>query len=58
MAYDGCNPLGGLGTALGILLGEEMDFNIVNAFEMGLETGFGARELEWYRGSRGAERTN
>ena len=32
--------LGCLGVALGILLGREMDFRTVNAFEMGLETGF------------------
>ena len=31
--------LGCLGEALGTLLGEEMDFNTVEAFEMGLETG-------------------
>ena len=31
--------LGCLGTALGILLGGEMDFSTVDAFEMSLETG-------------------
>ena len=43
MTYDGWNyleALGCLGAALGILLGEEVDFNTVDAFEMGLETGF------------------
>ena len=31
--------LGCLGASLGILLGREMDFSTVDAFEMGLETG-------------------
>ena len=35
MAYDGWNLLG----ALVVLLGGEMDFNSVDALEMGLETG-------------------
>ena len=32
--------LGCLGAVLVILLGEEMDFSTVDAFDMGLETGF------------------
>ena len=32
--------LGCLGTALVILLGGEVDFSTVDAFQMGLETGF------------------
>ena len=42
MAYNEWNLLGGfrlLGGSLEILLGGEMDFNTVDAFEMGLETG-------------------
>ena len=46
MFYDGqrwveptSEVLGCLGVALGILLGGEMEFSTVDAFEMGLETG-------------------
>ena len=43
MAYDGWNLLGGFRlfvVALGTLLGKEMDFRTVDAFEMCFETGF------------------
>ena len=45
---------GCLGAALGIVLGGEMDFNIVDAFEMGLETGL-TLVLVNLNGTRGAE---
>ena len=52
--------LGCLGEALVILLGGEIDFRTVDAFEIGLETGFSfvLVNLKGTGGCRGTERTD